>query len=53
MLSAILMLVAAVAAWVYVFSMEEKASEEKVKSTGVVEQALSAKELSAFILPLS
>lgn len=50
MIGAILMLLAAVAAWVYVFSMEEKAPLEKVKSTGVVEQALSAKEGTRYVL---
>ena len=44
------MVLAAVAAWVYVFSMEEKAPVEKVKSTGVVEQALSTKEGTRYVL---
>ena len=50
MLSAILMLVAAVAAWVYVFSMEEKAPEEKVKSTGVVEQAIKSDGVTRYVI---
>lgn len=50
MLSAILMLVAAVAAWVYVFSMEEKAPEEKVKSTGVVEQAINTNGAVCYVI---
>lgn len=50
MLGAILMLAAAVAAWVYVFSMEEKEPEEKVKSTGVVEQAISTGGATAYVI---
>lgn len=50
MLSAILMLVAAVAAWAYVFSMEGKAPEEKVKSTGVVEQAIKSDGVTRYVI---
>lgn len=50
MLGAILMLVAAVAAWVYVFTMEEKEPEEKIKSTGVVEQAITKDGATAYVI---
>lgn len=50
MLSAILMLVAAVAAWAYVFSMEQKEPEEKVKSTGVVEQAITGDGITRYVV---
>ena len=44
------MLVAAVTAWAYVFSMPEKEPEEKVKSTGVVEQAIKNGEATYYVI---
>lgn len=44
------MLLAAVAAWAYVFSMPEKEPEEKVKSTGVVEQVLSSRDGTCYVI---
>lgn len=45
-----MMLLAAVAAWAYVFSMGEKEPEGKVKSTGVVEQAITAKDVTSYVI---
>lgn len=45
-----MMLVAAVTAWAYVFSMPEKEPEEKVKSTGVVEQAIKNGEATCYVI---
>lgn len=50
MVGAILMLLAAVAAWAYVFSMEEKEPEGKVKSTGVVEQAITSDGVTRYVI---
>lgn len=50
MIGAILMLLAAVAAWAYVFSMPEKEPQEKVKSTGVVEQALTGDGITRYVI---
>ncbi len=45
-----MMVLAAVAAWAYVFSVPEKEPEEKVKSTGVVEQALNTNGATCYVI---
>ena len=50
MVGAILMLVAAAAIWAYIFTMPEKEPEEKIKSTGVVEQAICADGVTRYVI---
>ncbi len=50
MIGAILMLVAAAAAWAYILLMPEKEPEEKIQSTGVIEQALQADGATRYVI---
>lgn len=50
MIGAILMVAAAAAAWAYVLSMEPEEPADKVKSTGVVEQAITSDGVTCYVI---